>query len=307
VTIRQICAVVFATAALAGCASGAGSAMGGAPVAVPRSLSGQAQPASADTTQRVNGDTPATQGSSLAQPAAIIVGTPPSADIERSVNAAYTVPARTFLTSFEGVIGRAVALGGYVVSSATQPDSTGRIVSGAVTLKVPAAKIADFLNGMPSSFVASAINFSSVDHTAQFVDVTARLASARAHLAALDALLAKATSIGDITSLEQQIETVQVEIDTEQGQLNVLAASVELATASVAMSERGVSVAPATPPNPVSNGVGSGWDNAVRVSGAVLEGVVSALPLLVLAAIGLLVWRRPSRMPLGRRRSASPE
>ena len=302
-TIRLFPAVLFATASLAGCASGAGSAVNGAPLAVPSAASGQAQPASPFGTQRGSGDTAAAPGSSLAQPAAIIIGVPPSADIERSVSATYTVPPRTFLTSFEGVIGRAVAVGGYVVSSATQPDNTGRIVSGAVTLKVPAAKVAEFLNGMPSGFVASAINFSSVDHTAQFVDVTARLASARAHLAALDALLAKATSLGDITSLEQQIETVQAEIDTDQGELNVLTASVELATATVAMSERGVSVAPASPPNPVSNGAATGWDNAVRVSGAVLEGVVSALPLLVLLGAVLLLWRRLGWGGISRRRS----
>src|SRR6202011_3324308 len=132
-----------------------------------------------------------------------------------------------------------VGLGGERVSSATQPDSGGRIVSGSVALKVPAAKLADLVNGMPTSFVAPSINFSAIDHTGQFVDVNARLASAHAHLAALDALLKQATSLSDITSLEQQIEAVQTEVDTDQGQLNVLTASVELATATVHMTERG--------------------------------------------------------------------
>jgi hypothetical protein len=192
------------------------------------------------------------------------------------------------------------------VSSSTQPDGSGRIVSGAVTLKVPATRLADLLNGMPAGFVASSINFSAVDHTAQFVDVNARLASARAHLAALDALLARAISIGDITSLEQQVETVQAEVDADQGQLNVLSASVELATATVQMSERGEKVA-VTRPNPVGGGVGSGWDNAVAVTGAVLEGIVTAVPLLVLAAIAFLVWWRVSRTAVARRRPGAVE
>ena len=223
------------------------------------------------------------------------------------MNATYTVPPGTFLTSFEGVIARAVGMGGYVVSSSTQPDGAGRIVSGEVTLKVPAAKIADFLNGMPSGFVASAINFSAIDHTAQFVDVNARLASAHAHLAALDALLAKATSIGDIASLEQQIEGVQTEVDTDQGQLNVLTASVDLSTATVQMSERGASVAPPPPSNPVSNGVGSGWANAVQLTGSFLEGVVTALPLLLVIGVGLVVWRRLSRAATPRRQPDAAE
>jgi hypothetical protein len=293
--VRQLAAALFATALLAGCASAgsspsSGSAAGAGQEAAPAVARGLS---AAPQAQAPAGGAPAT--------ASIIVGTPPTADIERSVTAAYTVPSGSFLASFEGVIARAVGLGGYVVTSSTQPDRSGRMVSGSVTLKVPAAKIADFLNGMPSSFTASSINFASIDHTAQFVDVNARLASAHAHLAALDALLAKATSISDITNLEQQIEAVQAEIDTYQGQLNVLSASVDLATATVQMAERGSVVAPPPPANAVSGGISSGWNNAIQVTGTALEGVVSALPLLVLAVIGLLVWRRQARGSVARR------
>jgi hypothetical protein len=289
--LRLITAGLFVTAALGGCASASSASSS----AVMNGQAGGGPGADYSTGARA----PAAVPNSLAT--SIIVGTPPSSDIERSVTASYTVPPGSFLASFEGVISRAVGLGGYVVSSSTEPDAGGRIVSGAVTLKVPAAKIADFLNGMPSNFVASSINFSAIDHTAQFVDVNARLASAHAHLAALDALLRQATSLTDITNLEQQIEAVQTEVDTDQGQLNVLTASVELATATVHMTERGSVVAPAPPANPVSGGIGSGWSNAVQVTGAALEGVVSALPLLVLAMIGLLVWRRQARGPVDRR------
>lgn len=300
-TIRRIAVILFGTAALAGCASGVNSANDAAPqVAGGQSAARPAVAAPAQATGSLS-------TASFGQKGTIVVGTPPSSDIERSVNAAYTVPPGSFLNSFEGVIGRGVGLGGYVVSSTTQPDSSGRIVSGTVSLKVPADKLAELLNGMPTSFVASSIDFSAVDHTGQFVDVNARLASAHAHLAALDALLAKATSIGDITALEQEIETVQMEVDTDQGQLNVLTSSVAMATATVHLSERGASVAPITAPNPVSSGLRGGLDNAVRVTGAVLEGAVSALPLLIVVGAALLLWRRPSRTPLMRRRSPGPE
>jgi hypothetical protein len=301
-TNRQIAAIMFAALAAAGCAPAAGgagtnSSMASAPAAQARSKAVLQRPAAAGA-----GATTASSGLATT----IIVGTPPSSDIERSVAAAYTVPSGAFLDSFDGVIARAVGLGGYVVSSSTQPNAGGRIVSGAVTLKVPAAKIADLLNGMPSSFVASSINFSAIDHTAQFVDVNARLASAHAHLAALDALLAKATSLADITNLEQQIEAVQTEIDSDQGYLNLLTASVELATATIRMSERGVHVAPPVlTANPVGGGIAAGWSNAVRVTGAALEGMVSALPLLLVLAAGLVVWRRLARGPGSKRASGA--
>jgi Domain of unknown function (DUF4349) len=221
----------------------------------------------------------------------ITIGTPPSAELQRSVRAAYTIPAGSFLTSFDGVIARAVALGGYVASSATQPARNGSIVSGAVTLDIPAASLATFLNGMPSAFTAVSIDFASVDHTAQFVDVNAELASAHAHLHALDTLLSNATSLGDITTIEQQIENVQVEIDTYQGELNALSASVEMATATIALSERGAPRLVAAAPGPLNTGLSGGWHNAIQVTGTVLDVVVSALPLLILAGLGLAVWR----------------
>ena len=242
------------------------------------------------------------------QAPSIVIGSPTSGHLERSVTASYTVAPNTFLTSFEDVSSRAVALGGYVASSNTQPDKTGRIVAGTVSLKVPSAKLTDFLNGMGPGFVASSINFASVDHTAQFVDVNARLTSARARLDAINALLPRATSLGDIATLEHEVETVQIEIDTYQGQLNGLNDSVDMATATVTLNERGATVTTAPPPPPVSSGLGNGWDNAVHVTGAIAEGVISALPvivlLLLLGTAGWLLWSRGSAARRRSRRSA---
>ena len=281
--------MLVAAFAVAGCAGGStstvadGSVAAHAPVAAPAGVadSGAATPKSTDIT----------------------IGTPPTADLQRSVRAAYTVPSGTFLPSFDGVIARAVALGGYVASSTTQPPRDGRIVSGAVTLDIPATTVATFLNGMPSTFTASSIDFSSVDHTAQFVDVNAELASAHAHLHALDTLLSTATSLSDITALEQQIETVQVEIDTDQGELNSLTASVDMATATIALAERGAPRLVATAPSALSSGLNGGWRNAVAVSGVALEVLVTAIPVLIVGAIAFGVWRW---MPRFLRRAQRP-
>ncbi len=233
---------------------------------------------------------------------AVTVGAPLTPFIERSVTAAYTVPSGSFLASFDGVTARAVAIGGYVVSSSTQPDDAGRMVGGSVSVKIPAPKIADFLNDMPSAFTASSINFGSIDHTAAFIDLNARVGTSRAHLAALNNLLNKATSLADITNLQQQIATVQTELDTYQGQLNVLTASVDLTTATIDLHERGFAAAPPNPANPVTSGIGGGWSNAVHVTGAVLEAAVSSLPLLVLAVLAWLLWQRGFPPVVRRRR-----
>jgi hypothetical protein len=276
--------MVAAAAAIAGCASSSTSTVGSA------AEGSAAFHGPADKSAGF-----AAAGAGTPAPTGITVGTPPTGDLQRSVRAAYTVPSGAFLASFDSVIARAVALGGYVASSSTQPAQDGRIVSGAVTLAIPATTIATFLNGMPSTFTASSIDFSSVDHTAQFIDVNAELASAHAHLHALDTLLSKATSLTDITTLEQQIETVQVAIDTDQGQLNALTASVDMATATIALSERGAPRLVATAPSALSSGLSGGWRNAVAVTGVALEVLVTAIPVLIVAAIGFGVWRLSPR------------
>jgi hypothetical protein len=223
----------------------------------------------------------------------IVLGSP-GADVARSVTAAYTVPAGTFLQSFDTVIATGVALNGYVISSQTSPNAKGRIVSGQVTLAIPTASMADLLNSLPSDFTASSINFSSVDDTSSIVDLNARLTSAQAHLTALQALLAKATSLGDITTLEQQIEDVETSIDTDQGQLNSLMQAVTYATVTVQLKERGavtVAVKKAASGPSVSSGVSKGWNNALLVVTVALEVLVTAVPALVLMLIGWFVWR----------------
>jgi hypothetical protein len=231
----------------------------------------------------------------------IVLGSP-GADVARSVTAAYTVPAGTFLQSFDTVIATGVALNGYVISSQTSPNAKGRIVSGQVTLAIPTASMASLLNSLPSDFTAASINFSSVDDTNSIVDLNARLTSAQAHLTALQALLAKATSLDDITTLEQQIEDVETSIDTDQGQLNSLTQAVTYATVTVQLKERGavtVAVHVSTGAS-VGSGVSKGWNNALLIVTVALEVLVSAVPALVLLAIGGFVWR------LRRRRTPAP-
>jgi hypothetical protein len=255
--------------------SGAGSLSAGVPSSSSSGTSGSSASLSADTS---SGD--------------IVLGSP-GADVARSVTAAYTVPAGTFLQSFDTVIATGVALDGYVISSETSPNAKGRIVSGQVTLAIPTASMASLLNSLPSDFTASSINFSSVDDTNSIVDLNARLTSAQAHLTALQALLAKATSLADITTLEQQIEDVETSIDTDQGQLNSLTQAVTDATVTVQLKERGavtVAVHVSTGPS-VGSGVSKGWNNVLLIVTVALEVLVTAVPALVLLAIAWSVWR----------------
>lgn len=220
--------------------------------------------------------------------------------VERSVNARYVVPHGGFLDAFDAVVNRATGLGGFVVDSTTTPDSTGRISSGAVTVKVPAAHLSELIGGLPSTFTVSALNYGSQDHTAETVDLGARLAASIAHRTALERLRDRTGSIAEVASLEQQIAQVQLEVDQEQGALNAVNARVDLATASIGLAEKDArpAVAPPDPSEPaLLHALRTGAANALQLIAGGLLVAVTVLPVAALAVIAWAVRRRLRRLP----------
>jgi hypothetical protein len=220
--------------------------------------------------------------------------------VERTVSARYVVPHGSFLDAFGAVVNRATSLGGFVVESTTTPDSTGRISSGAVTVKVPAARLSELIGGLPSTFTVSALDYGSQDHTAETVDLGARLAASIAHRTALERLRDRTGSIAEIASLEQQIAQVQLEVDQEQGALDAVNARVDMATANIGLAEKDARPA-VTPPNPgdpaLLRALRTGAENALQlISGGVLV-AVTVLPVVPLAVAAWLVRRRLRRLP----------
>jgi hypothetical protein len=244
-----------------------------------------------------HGDTTATGPGASSIPADLGIA---QGRIERSVNARFVVPHDGFLSAFDQVVSGATALGGYVVDSTTTPDSTGRISSGTLTVKVPSAHLGDLLRGLPSAvFTVSSLNYGSVDHTAETVDLGARLAASIAHRTALERLRDRTGSVAEIASLEQQIAQVQLEVDQEQGALNAVNARVDMATASIALTEKDakpLTPAPAHSDPALVRALRAGWDNAVQlVAGGVLV-AVTVLPVAVLVVAAWLGRRRLRRL-----------
>ncbi len=220
--------------------------------------------------------------------------------VERTVNARYVVPHGGFLDAFGAVVNRATGLGGFVVESSTTPDSTGRISSGAVTVKVPAAHLSELIGGLPSTFTVSALNYGSQDHTAETVDLGARLAASIAHRTALERLRDRTGSIAEVASLEQQIAQVQLEVDQVQGALNAVNARVDMATASIGLAEKDArpAVAPPDPSEPaLLHALRTGAGNALQLIAGGLLVAVTVLPVAALAVAAWLVRRRLRRLP----------
>ena len=300
--VRVAAVAVPLTVLLAGCAdaSTSGSSIAGFQHGVaqqpapPAAAAPQANGASAGS--QFSADLGSvTRGNTKSADTLPTLGTP-QGRIERSVNVAFVVPHDGFLSAFDALIQRAANLGGYVLSSTTGPGDSGRIDRGSLVVRVPAAKLNDMVTGTPKSWQVSSIDYGSIDHTAETVDLTARVHAITAHRDALQKLLDHTTSLTDITTLETQLADVQQQLDQIQGQLDSVNDHVDMATATIALTEKGAVARPAPAPTPrLISALSDGWSNAVAVVGAVILGLFSVLPLLVLAVLALLVWRRLRR------------
>jgi mono/diheme cytochrome c family protein len=178
----------------------------------------------------------------------------------------------------------ATSLGGLVAASQSE---SGPTPSGAVTLRVPQAKVGELMSRLPSvgSVVSSSTN--TKDVTGQYVDLTARLKALTATRDTYLTMLSKATTIGDTLSVQQQIDGIQQQIEQLQGEQKLLASQSDLATLDVNVSEKG---AAATVPtehhrNGFNAAVHRAWD---RFTGG-LESVVAASGTLALVLIGCAV------------------
>ena len=221
----------------------------------------------------------------------------PAGKIERDVTASYVVPHGEFVDAFHTVVNDAAALGGYVMSSSTDSGGGDRVTSGSVVLKVPTDKLSTFLNELPSSFTAAAIDFSSVDHTKDYVDVQARLTQAQAKLAALQRALANTNDPNQIASLQQQIDALQQQIETAQGQAAVIDDAVTDSTATIRIREADAQPAPvAQAPPRILGGLESGFDNDIAIAAFMVFALLTAAPFLLVGLVLYLLRRRLRRL-----------
>ena len=221
----------------------------------------------------------------------LVLGNPPGY-VERTVEASYRVPHDKFLTSFNQLIAHAVTdEGGFVVSSSTSPDASGRMVSGTVVLKVPTAKLATFLSGLANNtFTPGSINFATIDHSAEYIDDQARFQEAQQSLAALQRALANTSDAGQVTSLTQQIQAAQADLEQKQATFAVVTQAVGMSTATIHLQESGATAAtPAPPQTALVSSTTGGLNNDLAIASGLIYAILTALPvLLILVIVGLM-------------------
>jgi hypothetical protein len=134
------------------------------------------------------------------------------------------------------------------------------------------------------------------DVTAEFVDLQARLRNWEAQESVLLRLMSRATTVEQTLRVQRELQDVQLQIEELRGQLRVLNNQTSMGTIEVSMREAGAPLHPGRKAEGGGLTLGEAWDDAVDGFVGVLASVVIGLgyliPIIALAALGWIGYRR---------------
>lgn len=188
--------------------------------------------------------------------------------------------------------------GGFVADSSYGDEGGTR--RGTFVLRVPAGRFADVLRQVEALGTVRRRQVTGQDVTEEFIDLELRVRNLERQEARLLALMERATRIPDLMAIESELGRVRGEIERLTGRLRFLSHRVDLATITAEVSQK------------ARKAPGGFWDvgrvlarveaaflNTVRLLLGAVEGLAvfaaAVLPVVLPAALGLLVIRRLSR------------
>jgi Ca-activated chloride channel homolog len=172
--------------------------------------------------------------------------------------------------------------------------------SAQLTLRIPSAKLDDFLAGAKGVGTVTSLSLSHDDVTAQRVDQDARIQALQTSVTRLTELMRTASSTADLLQAEEQLSKRQAELDSLRSQRATLGDQISYATITVSLSTE-----PAAVPLPTgfTGAMHQGWTALLAVlRGATLAFgfVLPWIPVMViLAAAAFLLLRRQRRYQKG--------
>ncbi len=181
----------------------------------------------------------------------------------------------------------AETLGGFI-SNSNVSETSGKISSGVITMRVPADKFQTAVARLKALGKVTAEEQSGQDVSREFVDLEARLRHAKAQEAFFLRLLDQSKTIADLLQVQQQLGNIQLQIEQLQGQLQFLKDQTDFSTITARIYE------PGAKPGPVK-GLGKAWREAIDAFQSVLAWVIVAagtvVPLGLLALIAVFAYR----------------
>lgn len=163
-----------------------------------------------------------------------------------------------------------------------------------VVFRIPAAYFESFLRFVRDQGEVEQENVYSEDVTTAYYDSQTRLKSRRIQLGRLEALLEKADTLKDILELEKEIAAVIEQIEQLEGTLKRYDKLVAYSTVTIRLMQTSEQVLEEpVPPSfgqRLANTASVTWQDTQTFFQGFLLFVIRALPVLLLAVIGGVVW-----------------
>ncbi len=179
----------------------------------------------------------------------------------------------------EDAVALAAGAGGYVQSESSGRDDDG-LTHATLTLRIPAAKFDEVMEGIASLGEVTSAQVSTSDVSAEYVDLESRLRHLQAEEAFYLSLIGEAKSVQEMISIREHLSSVQLEKEQVQGRMNFLDQQVEFSTLTLSLDEVGEEDGEG-----FWDSVASGFKAFGRGLRAVALGLFYALPYLVLILV----------------------
>lgn len=221
-------------------------------------------------------------------------GTSADQDIRKVIRtAALELETTEFDESIALLEERVAEIGGWVETSELQGSSrydSSRY--GWYTLRIPAEKLDEFLNGAGDIGNVLSNRRSSEEVTEQYYDAQARLTSLQVQEERLLAILEKAETLDDVIQLENALTDVRYQIEELTGTLNRYDSLIEMSTVTVSISEVSATSPVSTTPKTLGERIAQQFERSLRSIGDSGEDflvfVIGNLPVLLLWAVGIV-------------------
>jgi hypothetical protein len=188
--------------------------------------------------------------------------------------------------------------GGFISGTDAQanPVTNDQIRTGVISFMVPAAKFDDTIDKLSTMGKVQNEHISGNDVSAQYVDLQARLANEEAQRNAMLALLRRANTISDIIAVQTQIGQITGQIEQLKGQIQYIEHNTTYSTVTVSLLEAGAPLQTTTRDSwGFVSSLSDAAHNFVTTINYVITGLGAIGPIVILAWLGYLFWRRSGR------------
>ena len=285
---------ILVAAAACGGGGGAGSGSGGVPTL--RDGTTSSGGAGSGTTVPIKG-VPQGGAGTTTNPGDVV---PPiqGPQVIRTAQLSISVKSGSFDSSLASVRSLVELEQGYVSGTDAQanPVTNDQIRTGVITFMVPASKFDETIDALSKMGKVQNEHISGNDVSAQYVDLQARLANEEAQRNAMIALLAKAQTVNEIIAVQNQLGQITGQIEQLKGQIQYIEHNVAFSTITVQITEVGAPVTTAPSDNwGFASALSDAAHNFVTTINYLITGLGAIGPILILLALGYLVWRRAGR------------